>query len=108
LYPEGIDVLGKTDFFSVSVRRVAFTTAAPAVAVYELLTLSADVWLTRSHGMYRGALRQHLHNISLRHWDKSVRDLGSRALRDIVKIGGTEDLDDAIATEVRARLNRRS
>jgi len=33
LYPEGIDVLGKTDFFSVSVRRVAFTTAAPAVAV---------------------------------------------------------------------------
>jgi hypothetical protein len=32
LYPEGIDVLGKTDFYSVSVRRIAFTTAAPAVA----------------------------------------------------------------------------
>lgn len=33
LYPEGIDVLGKTDFYSVSVRRTAFTVAAPAVAV---------------------------------------------------------------------------
>lgn len=32
LYPKGIDVLGKTDFYSVSVRRIAFTNAAPAVA----------------------------------------------------------------------------
>jgi hypothetical protein len=33
LYPEGIDVLAKTDFYSVSVRRMAFTLAAPAVAL---------------------------------------------------------------------------
>ena len=33
VYPEGIDVLAKTDFYSVSVRRIAFTTAAVSVAV---------------------------------------------------------------------------
>jgi hypothetical protein len=33
LYPEGIDVLGKTDFYSVSVRRIAFSNAATGVAV---------------------------------------------------------------------------
>lgn len=32
LFPHGIDVLGKTDFYAVSVRRNAFLTAAPQVA----------------------------------------------------------------------------
>jgi len=45
-------------------------------------------------------LRQHIHSISLRHWDKSVRELGARALRDIVKIGGSKDLHSAIVIEV--------
>lgn len=33
LFPHGIDVLSKADFFSVGVRRNAFLVAAPAVAV---------------------------------------------------------------------------
>lgn len=33
IFPEGIDVLGKTDFYAVSVRRTAFTEAAVAVAM---------------------------------------------------------------------------
>jgi hypothetical protein len=33
LFPHGIDVLRKTDFYSVSVRRSAFLVAAPQVAV---------------------------------------------------------------------------
>lgn len=33
IYPEGIDVLAKTDFYSVSVRRIAFTNAAVSVAM---------------------------------------------------------------------------
>ena len=32
LFPHGIDVLGKTDFYAVSVRRNAFLRAAPQVA----------------------------------------------------------------------------
>lgn len=32
LFPHGIDVLRKTDFYAVSVRRNAFTVAAPQVA----------------------------------------------------------------------------
>lgn len=33
IFPAGIDVLGKTDFYSISVRRTAFTVAAPSVSV---------------------------------------------------------------------------
>lgn len=33
LFPEGIDVLAKIDFFSVGVRRNAFLVAAPLVAM---------------------------------------------------------------------------
>lgn len=32
LFPHGIDVLGKTDFYSVSIRKNAFLVAAPQVA----------------------------------------------------------------------------
>jgi len=71
LYPEGIDVLGKTDFYSVSVRRKAFTVAAPAVAV---------------HAVYRSALREHLHNITLRHWDAAMRTAGASALAELLRL----------------------
>ena len=33
LFPHGIDVLGKTDFYAVSIRKHAFLVAAPQVAV---------------------------------------------------------------------------
>ncbi|KAL7418710.1 hypothetical protein Q5752_006393 [Cryptotrichosporon argae] len=84
LYPEGIDVLTKTDFYSVSVRRVAFTAAVPAVAV---------------HATYRRAMRSHLHHITLRHWDSAMRTLSARALRALLDLG-PEDTDDAIGREM--------
>ncbi|GFZ52002.1 hypothetical protein JCM24511_09773 [Saitozyma sp. JCM 24511] len=85
LYPEGIDVLAKTDFYSVSVRRMAFTLAAPAVAL---------------HRVYRDRMRGHLHHITLRHWDTAMRTLGATALRDLLELGTEEDMDDSIAREI--------
>ncbi|KAJ7095891.1 TBCD protein [Mycena belliarum] len=66
LFPHGIDVLRKTDFYAVSVRRNAFLVAAPQVA---------------EHLEYRGFLFDHLLNVTARHWDLSMRRLGSQSLR---------------------------
>ncbi|EIW73358.1 hypothetical protein TREMEDRAFT_26174 [Tremella mesenterica DSM 1558] len=85
LYPEGIDVLGHTDFFSVSVRRAAFTEAAPAVA---------------KHEVYRRQMREHLHRITLRHWDTSMRTLAGGALRCISELGDVSDLQDSLEREI--------
>ncbi|ORY25084.1 armadillo-type protein [Naematelia encephala] len=85
LYPEGIDVLGKTDFYSVSIRRMAFTAAAPAVAVHEV---------------YRTALRNHLHNITLRHWDIAMRTLGATTLRSLLELSELADLEESINREI--------
>ncbi|RXK40761.1 hypothetical protein M231_02013 [Tremella mesenterica] len=85
LYPEGIDVLGHTDFFSVSVRRAAFTEAAPAVA---------------KHEVYRRQMREHLHHITLRHWDTSMRTLAGGALRCILDLGDVSDLQDSLEREI--------
>ncbi len=37
VFPHGIDVLGKIDFFAVGVRRNAFLVAAPQVAEYVVI-----------------------------------------------------------------------
>ncbi|KAJ6512250.1 TBCD protein [Mycena vitilis] len=66
LFPHGIDVLRKTDFYAVSVRRNAFLVAAPQVA---------------EHVEYRGFLFDHLLNVTARHWDVSMRRLGAQSLR---------------------------
>ncbi|KIJ62569.1 hypothetical protein HYDPIDRAFT_157330 [Hydnomerulius pinastri MD-312] len=71
LFAHGIDVLRKTDFYSVSIRRNAFTTAAPQVA---------------EHIEYRQALIDHLISITLRHWDVTMRQLGAKSLRLICEI----------------------
>lgn len=84
LYPAGIDVLGKTDFYSVSVRRKAFTIAAPAVA---------------THAVYRAALREHLHNITLRHWDAAMRVSGAHALSSLLALA-PEDIVDSTEREL--------
>nr|XP_019048752.1 hypothetical protein I302_02526 [Kwoniella bestiolae CBS 10118]OCF27682.1 hypothetical protein I302_02526 [Kwoniella bestiolae CBS 10118] len=86
LYSEGIDVLGKTDFYSVSVRRMAFTIAAPCVAV---------------HKVYRDKMREHLHHITLRHWDTNMRVQGAQALQSILKLGNDDDLQDSMGREIR-------
>ncbi|WWC99224.1 hypothetical protein V866_006120 [Kwoniella sp. B9012] len=86
LYPEGIDVLGKTDFYSVSVRRMAFTIAAPAVAI---------------HKVYRDKMREHLHHITLRHWDTNMRIQGAQALHSILKLGDEGDVQDSLDREIK-------
>lgn len=84
LYPAGIDVLAKTDFYSVSVRRKAFSIAAPAVA---------------HHAVYRAALREHLHNITLRHWDGAMRVAGAQTLAALLALA-PEDIADSSAREL--------
>ncbi|TXT16051.1 hypothetical protein VHUM_00554 [Vanrija humicola] len=85
LYPAGIDVLAKTDFYSVSVRRKAFTVAAPAVA---------------EHTVYRAAMREFLHNITLRHWDIAMRNLGAVALKAILALSSPDEVSDSITREL--------
>ncbi|BEJ12462.1 hypothetical protein CspHIS471_0209220 [Cutaneotrichosporon sp. HIS471] len=84
LYPSGIDVLAKTDFYSVSVRRKAFANAAPAVA---------------AHPVYRAALREQLHNITLRHWDVAMCTAGAGTLAELLALA-PEDVPDATAREL--------
>lgn len=88
LYPEGIDVLAKSDFYSVSVRRIAFGTAAPAVS---------------QHKIYRDELRDHLHSITLQHWDEAMRTAGAGALRDLLLLSSESDLTESVAREVSFR-----
>ncbi|KAH9480301.1 Tubulin-specific chaperone D [Psilocybe cubensis] len=71
LFPHGIDVLGKTDFYAVSIRKQAFLVAAPQVA---------------EHVEYRDFLLDHLLDVVLRHWDLSMRELGSQSLRLIISL----------------------
>ncbi|KAI9465506.1 TBCD protein [Lactarius psammicola] len=68
IFPHGIDVLGKIDFFAVGIRRNAFLVAAPQVA---------------SHEEYRHFLIDHLLTITLRHWDSAMRQLGAQSLREL-------------------------
>ncbi|KXN88249.1 Tubulin-specific chaperone D [Leucoagaricus sp. SymC.cos] len=68
LFPHGIDVLRKTDFYAISGKRNAFLVAAPQVA---------------EHPEYRPHLLDHLLNVVLRHWDVGMRELGSQSLRVI-------------------------
>lgn len=70
-FPHGIDVLGKIDFFAVSIRRNAFHIAAPQVA---------------QHAEYRDFLVDHILNTILRHWDPDMRELGSQSLRLLCQI----------------------
>ncbi|KAF9046718.1 armadillo-type protein [Panaeolus papilionaceus] len=66
LLPHGIDVLGKTDFYAVSIQKNAFLTAAPQVA---------------EHVEYRVAFFDHILDVVLRHWDIRMRELGSQSLK---------------------------
>ncbi|OCH86383.1 TBCD protein [Obba rivulosa] len=66
LFPHGIDVLRKTDFYAVGIRRNAFLIAAAEVA---------------EHLEYRTSLIDHLLKVTLRHWDPVMRQLGAQSLR---------------------------
>ncbi|KAK1233809.1 hypothetical protein PQX77_003015 [Marasmius sp. AFHP31] len=66
LFPHGIDILAKTDFYAVGIRRNSFLVAAPQVA---------------RHEEYSAFLFDHLLNVTLRHWDAFMRRLASQSLR---------------------------
>ncbi|KAI0699071.1 TBCD protein [Cytidiella melzeri] len=68
LFPHGIDVLRKTDFYAVGTRRNAFNVVAREVA---------------EHDVYRPSLINHLLTVTVRHWDPAMRKLGAQALRNI-------------------------
>ncbi|KAF7797405.1 hypothetical protein EIP86_008600 [Pleurotus ostreatoroseus] len=71
LFPCGIDVLRKTDFYAVGTRRHAFLKAAVEVA---------------EHTEYRHGLLEHLISISLRHWDPAIRRLAAQSLQRICSL----------------------
>ncbi|KAH9049928.1 TBCD protein [Lactarius hengduanensis] len=71
VFPHGIDVLGKIDFFAVGIRRNAFLVAAPQVA---------------NHEEYRPFLIEHLLTVTLRHWDPAMRQLGAQSLRQLCEL----------------------
>ncbi|KAI0044399.1 TBCD protein [Auriscalpium vulgare] len=71
VFPHGIDVLGKTDFFAIGVRKNAFLIAAPQVA---------------EHMEYQPFLLDHLVTVTLRHWDPSMRELAAQSLRKICEL----------------------
>lgn len=52
--------------------------------------------------MYRSQMRDHLHNITLRHWDTAMRVLGAAALRALLALSGEDQLYESIHREVSA------
>lgn len=71
LFAHGIDVIRKTDFYAVGVRRNAFLQCLPQVA---------------EHIEYRHAIVEHLLNTTIVHWDASMRELGAQALAKVVRL----------------------
>ncbi|MCO5590073.1 hypothetical protein L7F22_044042 [Adiantum nelumboides] len=71
LFAHGIDVIRKTDFYAVGVRRNAFLQCLPQVA---------------EHIEYRHAIVEHLLNTTIVHWDASMRELGAQALARVVRL----------------------
>lgn len=71
IFPHGIEIIGKTDFFSVGIRRNAFLQCTPQVA---------------RHLEYRSFILNHLMTRVIPHWDPAVRSLGSQAIARIVAL----------------------
>ncbi len=69
LFPDGLSVIQRADFFSVGVRRHCFQRVLPSVA---------------EHETYREPLLKHLCKVSLAHWDADVRQLAAQAVQAIV------------------------
>lgn len=45
-------------------------------------------------------MRDHLHHITLRHWDSSMRTLGAISLAKLLELEEAADLDDSTQREV--------
>lgn len=84
IFPHGIEMISKTDFFSIGVRRQAILECMPAVAV---------------HTEYRQALLDHLMSTTVTHWDAELRSLGSQGVAHIVRLDF-----DVLASKVLAKM----
>ncbi|KAF8319117.1 TBCD protein [Clavulina sp. PMI_390] len=84
IFPHGIDVLRKTDFYAVSVRKNSFLVSAIQVA---------------EHDEYRPFLIDHLIAISIRHWDSAMRALASQGLRALCSLD-LRDLGQKVMTRI--------
>ncbi|KAL8277086.1 hypothetical protein RQP46_010514 [Phenoliferia psychrophenolica] len=71
VFPHGIDLLRKIDFFTVGAKKRAFLDAAPVVA---------------EHEEYRVPLVRHLIEVTLAHYDPEIRTLGAGALERILRL----------------------
>ncbi|CAO1637002.1 unnamed protein product [Parajaminaea phylloscopi] len=71
LFPHGIDVVGKTDFYSVGIRRKAFLECLPDIAC---------------HIEYRLPILDHLLSTVIGHWDVALRILGAQAVGRVLKL----------------------
>ncbi|EJD50758.1 ARM repeat-containing protein [Auricularia subglabra TFB-10046 SS5] len=81
LFPDGITVLAKIDFFAVGIRRNAFTTAAAEVAKFPA---------------YRQALLDHVIEVVIRHWDPDMRQLGALSLRAVCSVDHSTSGSEAV------------
>ncbi|POW16356.1 hypothetical protein PSTT_01484 [Puccinia striiformis] len=70
IFPHGIEVLQRADFFTVGLRRSSFLKAAPDVARFE---------------EYREAILNHLLEVCVCHWDNDVRELASQSICQIAR-----------------------
>lgn len=71
IFPDGIAVLSKADFFAVGQRLYSFLEVAPAVFL---------------HQDYQTAILQYLVEVSCAHWDRPVRELAGQTLGRLTKI----------------------
>ena len=60
--------------------------------------------LTARHAVYRQRMREHLHNVTLRHWDTAMRIQGATALRALLELGDYSHVADAVGKEVKHTL----
>ncbi|GAA5989158.1 hypothetical protein JCM11641_002542 [Rhodosporidiobolus odoratus] len=85
IFPNGIDVLRKIDFFTVSVRHRAYLEACPSVA---------------EHEDYRPAVLRHLVEVGISHYDSDLRTLSANALGAVVALDSVTLAPDLVARQI--------
>ncbi|CAO1633061.1 unnamed protein product [Sympodiomycopsis kandeliae] len=71
IFPHGIEIIGKTDFFSIGNRRNAFLHCMPDVAIRH---------------EYRQFFLDHMMKATITHWDPSMRQMGSQAIAEVAAL----------------------
>lgn len=89
-FAHGIDILTKADYHSLGLRTNSYLNIAPYIAQYD---------------EYRHSLVDHLLHTKLRHWDKELRQLSSRALHNIAPLDPTYFVEVVLPTLIPWTLN---